>query len=104
MRNYRTMTSIVAPLVPLWLRWRKFKGKEDAKRFAERFGKPSKARPKGTLLWLHGASVGEAKSVLPLITKLRAQFPQVHILLTTGTVTSAQLMAKRLPKGVIHQY
>ena len=104
MRNYQLLTSLVAPFIPLWLRWRKFKGKEDPKRFAERFGIPSKQRPKGTLLWLHGASVGEANSVLPLIQKLREHFPEITILLTTGTVTSAQLMEKRLPKGVIHQY
>ena len=104
MRNYRLITSIAAPLIPLWLRLRRLRGKEDAKRFRERFGHASKPRPKGTLLWLHAASVGESNSVLTLIQKIRAAYPDMHLLLTTGTVTSASLMQKRLPKEVIHQY
>lgn len=104
MRNYYLLTSLLSPILPLWLYWRQMIGKEDAKRISERFGKASIARPAGSLLWLHAASVGEANSVLLLIEKIRARFPDLQLLLTTGTVTSAQLMQKRLPKGVIHQY
>lgn len=104
MRNYRAMTSIAAPLVPLWLAWRQFAGKEDAKRMRERFGYASAARPEGTLLWLHAASVGEANSVLMLIHKIKERHPNIKILLTTGTVTSAKLMQARLPKDAIHQF
>lgn len=103
-RLYFTLTSLISPLIPLWLSLRKWRGKEDGSRFYERFGIASAPRPAGTLLWLHAASVGEANSVLMLITLLRARWPEVKILITTGTVTSAQLMGKRLPKGVIHQY
>ena len=47
---------------------------------------------------------GEANSVLYFIEQLRKHFPDLHILVTTGTVTSAKIMGSRLPKGVIHQY
>lgn len=104
MRNYLWLTALLAPLVTLWLHLRKWRGKEDPLRFKERFGHASRARPAGTLLWLHASSVGEAMSVVTFIEKLRARFPQMSILLTTGTVTSARLMAARLPKEVIHQY
>ena len=104
MRNYRIITALIAPLLPLWLLWRRWRGKEDVRRMGERLGVPSRPRPAGTLLWLHAASVGEANSILLLIKKLRAQFAQVNVLLTTGTVTSAKLMQSRLPKEVIHQY
>ncbi|MDE3060137.1 MAG: 3-deoxy-D-manno-octulosonic acid transferase [Pseudomonadota bacterium] len=102
--NYRLLTGLLSPLIPLWLFWRRMKGKEDAARLRERFGFARPLRPQGMLLWLHAASVGEANSVLLLIGKIRERFPKVHILLTTGTVTSARLMEKRLPEGVIHQY
>src|SRR5258708_2452015 len=102
MRSYRLVTGAIAPLIFLWLCWRK--GKEDPARFRERFGFAGKPRPAGTLLWLHAASVGEANSVLTLIGKLRARFPEMQLLLTTGTVTSAKLMQARLPKEVLHQY
>ncbi len=101
---YRAFSIAFSPFVPLWLTWRKIKGKEDSSRFHERFGIASAPRPRGTLVWLHAASVGEANSVLALIGKMKERFPTLHILLTTGTVTSAQLMTRRLPKGVIHQY
>lgn len=83
---------------------RRARGKEDKLRLGERFGRASKVRPAGTLLWIHAASVGEANSILQLIAQMRERFSDVNILLTTGTVTSAKLMQTRLPAGVIHQY
>ena len=54
------------------------------------------------LVWLHGASVGEALSLLPLIEKLTQRGR--HVLITTGTVTSASILAERLPAGAFHQF
>ncbi len=102
--SYRLLTVLAAPLLPLWLHMRAKKGKEDPKRLGERFGIASQPRPKGTLLWLHAASVGEANSLLLLIHKIRERVPGLHLLLTTGTVTSAKLMQSRLPPGTVHQY
>lgn len=101
---YAFLTSIFSPFISAWIFWRALAGKEDKGRLRERFGFASRPRPKGKLLWLHAASVGESVSVLPLITRIGAQFPHISILLTTGTRTSAALMQKRLPKSVIHQY
>ena len=80
------------------------RGKEDRERFGERTGITSHARPDGSLVWIHAASVGEAQSVLALIDRLLARLPGLVVLVTTGTVTSAAMMAKRLPAGAIHQY
>jgi 3-deoxy-D-manno-octulosonic-acid transferase len=102
--KYMLLTGTLEPLIAFWLRLRMMRGKEDKKRFGERFGRPSKRRPNGMLIWFHAASVGEANSVLLLINRIRDKYPQYKILLTTGTVTSARLMQKRLPKDVIHQY
>ncbi|MDX2074274.1 MAG: 3-deoxy-D-manno-octulosonic acid transferase [Alphaproteobacteria bacterium] len=101
---YRFASRLAAPLVPWWLRLRGLRGKEEKGRIGERFGRSSYGRPKGTLLWIHAASVGEANSVLALIQQLKQRFPALGILLTTGTVTSAALMKKRLPPGVLHHY
>ena len=101
---YRTMTRAVSPLVPLLLRRREARGKEDPARLGERLGVASRPRPEGSLVWLHGASVGESLSILPLVTRLLAARPGLHVLVTTGTVTSARLMAERLPDGAVHQY
>ena len=79
-------------------------GKEDTSRHNERLGKPQRQRPEGKLIWFHGASVGESLSMLPLIDKLLKENPTYNIMVTTGTVTSAELMGKRLPERAFHQY
>ena len=79
-------------------------GKEDAARLAERFGHGAVPRPDGPLVWFHAASVGESLSILELIRRIGAAHPGLSLLVTTGTRTSAQLLAARLPEGVIHHY
>lgn len=101
---YRMATSLGAPLIRMYLNHRVKQGKEDPARLNERLGKASHPRPDGRLVWLHGASVGESLSMLPLIARIRSDYPDWSVLVTTGTVTSATLMAERLPEGIIHQY
>jgi 3-deoxy-D-manno-octulosonic-acid transferase len=101
---YGVMTTLAGPLVTAYLRRRRAHGKEDPARFGERFGTPGLARPPGRLIWLHAASVGESQSMLPLLERLHLERPDCRLLVTTGTVTSARLMANRLPETVIHQY
>ena len=101
---YRGTAFVATPVVHHLLRKRLARGREDAARFGERLGRAGLARPEGPLIWIHGASVGESLSALPLIARIRDGWPGLTILMTTGTVTSARLMAERLPPGVLHQY
>lgn len=102
---YNTLVRTLYPIViRRYIEKRKKMGKEDVKRFNERVGRPTKPRPDGRLIWLHGASVGESISMLPLINRLLEIYPDVHIMVTTGTTTSAEVMAKRLPERAFHQY
>lgn len=103
-RVYRTLTDLCAPFIRFYLGRRKAAGKEDPARFSERFGHASHPRPEGPLVWLHAASIGEAFSLLSLVERLNRDHPALGLLMTTGTVSSAGLMADRLPPGVIHQY
>ncbi|MTJ79875.1 MAG: 3-deoxy-D-manno-octulosonic acid transferase [Telmatospirillum sp.] len=100
---YRGLTTLGGPLIAYYLERRMAKGKEDRVRFDERRGVSAIARPAGMLIWLHAASVGESVSMLPVIGRLQAR-PRTTVLVTTGTVTSAEVMAGRLPEGAIHQY
>jgi len=101
---YRLASRVLEPLAPRLLDRRARKGKEDSVRVDERLGLAGQARPKGPLVWIHGVSVGEALSILPLAERIRKDRPDVTVLVTTGTLTSAEVLAPRLPQGVIHQF
>ena len=103
-RAYSGLTKLIGPTLPLWLKRRALKGKEDPARQNERFGKASRPRPAGQLFWMHGASVGEVTMLFPVIEKVLESYPSAHILVTSGTRTSAELLAKRLPDRAFHQY
>ncbi len=99
---YRGLSSLAAPAIHLWLARRRGQGKEDEARFAERLGHAGLARPEGRLAWAHAASVGESLAVLPLAERLCAE--GLNVLITSGTVTSARVLEKRLGAGMMHQY
>ncbi|MEM1129058.1 MAG: 3-deoxy-D-manno-octulosonic acid transferase [Pseudomonadota bacterium] len=79
-------------------------GKEDPERLDERRGIASLPRPDGQLVWLHAASVGEALSLLEVIERLRKVKPDLQLLVTTGTLSSAKLLQARLPREAVHQF
>ncbi|HRK97897.1 MAG: 3-deoxy-D-manno-octulosonic acid transferase [Alphaproteobacteria bacterium] len=96
--------TISEPLIRGLINRRVRQGKEDPDRIQERFGQASCARPSGTLMWVHVASVGEALSVLTMIDIFLQQNPDAHVLITTITKTAALLLDKRLPDRAFHQY
>jgi 3-deoxy-D-manno-octulosonic-acid transferase len=104
LRLYRLATALAEPFAPLALKARLGRGKEDPARIGERLGRASLPRPQGPLVWIHGASVGESLSHLPLTERWARERPDVRLLVTSGTRTSAELMARRLPAGALHQY
>lgn len=102
---YKRLTSLLAPVWRAVIKKRVKKGKECPNRYTEKYAKTS-VPPKQTnnLIWIHGASVGESQSALILINRLSELFPDLQILMTTGTLTSASLMEKKLPQNAIHQF
>jgi 3-deoxy-D-manno-octulosonic-acid transferase len=99
---YRLAGIAATPFMPAFLSWRAGRNKEDRARLGERRGFASLPRPQGPLVWVHAASVGETNAVLPLIRRIASE--HASVLLTTITVTSAQIAAARLPPGAVHQF
>ncbi len=102
LRFYRSLSSAMVPLAPSLIKRRLKLGKEDPERIGERRGITRDTRPHGPMVWIHGASVGEVLAAAALIERLRAL--NIRILMTSGTVTSAAIVAKRFPPDIIHQY
>jgi 3-deoxy-D-manno-octulosonic-acid transferase len=103
LRLYRAATTVLGPLAGAALAWRARAGKEDAARLPERFGHASAARPRGALVWLHGASVGETRVLMLLRNALAARRSDLSFLFTSGTRTSASLLASPPPRA-LHQF
>lgn len=101
---YRVLTTVSTPLLISLLNKRLRRGKEHPDRFQEKKAVINIDRPAGKLVWLHAASVGEAQSALIVINNILQIYPDHTILVTTGTVTSAEMMAKKLPPNAIHQF
>jgi 3-deoxy-D-manno-octulosonic-acid transferase len=101
--------TVLSPALRLMLRARARRGKEIGERLAERRGLDRTPRPGGRLVWLHASSIGETVSVLPVLQALAARSPDIALLLTTGTVTSARLLGMRLgamglDERVLHRF
>lgn len=101
---YRTATGLLSPIAALWLRDRARRGKEDPSRMNERFGRYASVRPAGRVVWAHAASVGESGVAMALTEALGARHPDLSFLISTGTRTSADLIARRAPARTTHIY
>jgi len=100
---YHFGTRLLEPLVPWIVEQRLKSGKERPERISERFGVTQTPRPAGLLLWLHGASVGESRLLLDVFSALRKTREDLYALVTTQTLTSADMIASTAAANVIHQ-
>lgn len=101
---YAALMKAFHAVAPNLLWHRAARNKEDPARLNERLGIAGKPRPDGPLVWVHGVSVGESLSALPVINQLLNDDPGLHVLITSATTTSAEILSKRLPERAVHQY
>lgn len=104
LRVWLGLSAVVAPLARWHLRRRAARGKEDPARMEEKLGVASLPRPEGVLVWMHAVGVGEALALPALIRAMRAQRPDIAVLVTTSSRTSAAALAPNMPDGALHQF
>ena len=86
--------------------FRKLIKKEHPRKYKEKIFLNKVTRPKGFLIWFHAASIGEFKSILPLVEYYTRQNPDNFFLITTVTLTSYNEFERRFNsnKRVFHQF
>lgn len=99
---YGGLGYVAMPFTGTLLRYRAAKGKEDLNRITERYGYASVNTSNRICIWVHAASLGETRAVLPLIRHFVEM--RFEVVFTTVTVTAARIAEIELPKGAIHQY
>lgn len=104
LRAYLAATWLLTPLVPLLLRRRLARGKEDPARFGEKLGHASLPRPDGPLIWLHAVGIGEVMALRGLIGLLAGMLPGHHFLVTSTARASAGVFARNVPERTLHQF
>ena len=101
---YRLLINLILIISPIIIIFRLFKKKEDFLRFKEKYCFFSEKRNIGKVVWFHGASVGEIKSVIPLIEKIVQDKKIKQILVTSNTLSSSKIIKSIKSKKIIHQY
>ena len=101
---YRIILNIILILSPFILIIRLLKKKETLKSYSQKILINDKYRPKGKLIWFHGASVGEIKSIIPILEKLEKDSNYNQILITSNTLSSANIVKNLKLKKIIHQF
>ena len=93
---YKILTNILYPFFIIIIYLRKFLTKDDKTRYKEKIfiSNFNKLKKKENVIWFHAASVGEFKSILPIIYQLNKFKIKLNFLITTTTLSSS-IVAKQ---------
>ena len=105
---YRFLTTIIYPFLVIFIFLRIFLNKEDSSRYKEKifFSHFKVFRKTNTkLIWFHAASIGELKSIIPIIKELNKN-RNFEFLVTTITLSSSNLAKEEFKKfeNIYHRF
>ena len=101
---YNIINLLLTPIYILLILIRIFKKKDNLTSLRQRLGIIDHPRSVGEIIWIHAASVGESVAAAALIKTLSEKYPNINILLTTGTLSSGEIIGKSLPSNAFHQF
>ena len=99
LRLYNIIWWVLRPFLPLVLGWRQQKGKEQAGRRQDRYGQPRFDSRLSGVIWLHSVSIGETIAAISLAKALAQTQPEAQFLITTNTVSAAELVHRETATG-----
>ena len=99
---YNLIFLILHPFLNIFLKIRVAKNKEDKNRYLEKLSY-LKTAPKPGVIWFHVASLGEIKSIHPIISYFQKK--KINLLITSVTVSSYEYFKNNLEnENTFHQY
>lgn len=101
---YKNLMIVCSPFLKMYFYSRCLYGKDRVESVKNHFGIATIKRPAGDLVWIHAASVGESISALTYIRHLQETNPDISVLLTTVTVTSADIIKSKNIRNCYHQF
>ncbi len=106
---YRILTKLIYPFLFILIFFRIILKKEDPKRYKEKILVSCfdvKRNQNNKLIWFHAASIGELKSILPIIKNLNSDIAGLDFLVTTNTLSSSIVARLELKKfeNVLHRF
>lgn len=106
---YRILTNVLYPFLFALIYLRVFLKKEDSKRYKEKIQEKYfnvSKMDNHSLIWFHAASVGELKSIIPIIKNLNKKYSNFQILITTTTLSSGKLAVDEFVNfnNISHRY
>ena len=106
---YKVLSTFLYPFLVIMIYLRRFLGKEDLFRFKEKIFSSSFNiidKQNSKLLWFHAASIGEFRSIIPIIKQLNIQNKNFKYLITTTTVSSGNLAKQEFNNvdNIFHRY
>lgn len=106
---YKVLSTFLYPFLVLMIYLRRFIGKEDLSRFKEKIFSSSfniVDKKDSKLLWFHAASIGEFRSIIPIIEQLNNQKKKFKFLITTTTLSSGNLVNQEFGSvnNIYHRY
>ena len=97
---YNSLLVLFAPLITLFIQYRRTRGKESAAAMPERWGNLPEAiqrDPRRPRFWVHAVSIGEVMAAVPVLRQLRSRWPDALIVLSTTTVGGREVAQKQTP-------
>jgi len=101
---YNLILFLLILISPIIILVRIFLGKEDQSRFKEKYGFLAKNDKSNETIWIHGASVGEILSIIPIVRKFEKDKKIKRILITSSTISSSHILSKFRFKKTFHQF